>query len=310
MIQTVGCQEKASKNENHFSIVNEKIYYNEVEVVLGMPIEEFEKIINSDYRIAKYSNDGGIHKDWYWMTKKLHATTSVNSEGEEIISVIKIKKYSTDEDTYIDDLSENYIDYNSIDEIVKKYGKFDSLKIDKVDTITSTFYVFDQLGFNVAVNGKDNTVSQINLYPISYSKTILEPKFNYFVPDTEKDKFISTDNKIDVENYKVMLERQPKIEFKGKFSYNKNTADFSKIGNTGWKKMVSDLEIGSSTYDPPGDSEGWSREIREDFDRCIVNIYRYNNEKEGFHEPSKKGVGKIDGVKSIEIFRFTDEDRK
>ena len=125
----------------------------------------------------------------------------------------------------------------------------------------SIFYVWDKLGFNVAIDEKTNTVNQINLYPIQYTKLNIEYKLidmnkgPQIANESSSIEYVDPSEKWKVDNYQVLLERQPKEEFKGKFTYDGNTADFSKIGYTDWEKMVSDLHVGSSDYDPAGDSK-------------------------------------------------------
>ncbi|MGU3375978.1 DUF7738 domain-containing protein [Chryseobacterium sp. M5A1_1a] len=294
MTQTISCQEKAGKNDNGFQIEKKEILYNEKKIYLGMPIEEFAKIVNSEYRIAKYSIKGHNEKVWSW---KDGGEAYLNDSG-------KVKYFNTNIN---DDSLEK--EYNSIDEIVKKIGKYDNVKEEKFPGQEQVFYVWDKLGFNVAVH--DNTVGQINLYPIHYTKRKIEYKLRTPGPPKAKsDDYIETDDKTNVENYQVMLERQPKTEFKGNFTYDGHTADFSKIGYADWNKMVKDLNIAGSSYDPPGDSKGWGRKIWLGYDNCLIDIRRYNNDEQDTDSPPKEKVGKIDGVQAIEIWRFTDEDRK
>jgi hypothetical protein len=313
MTQTISCQEKAAKtNENHFLIKGEEIFYNDNKVTLGMPIDDFIKIVNSEHRIAKYSIAGGEHKEWFWKGK-LHATTDTDKNGKEIVSVIKMKKYNGEQ--YIDDLSENYQDFSSIEDVIKKYGKYDSVKVEKVPDQESNFYVFDKLGFNVAIDEKNNTVSQINIYPLPYNKLYKEVKVRDItkgigVGDDPLIQYVDADKKVDADNYKVMLERQPKTVFKGKFTYNDNTADFSLLNDKDWSKVVKDLKITGSDYNPPGDSKGWSRQIRADYEHCMIDIIRFNNKSYSLDSPSAEDVGEIDFVKSIEIWGSAGDDLK
>ena len=66
MTQTLSCQDKTIKNENHFQIKGKDIFYNNQKVYLGMPIEKFTKIVNSEFRIAKDVFKGRIEKGWSW----------------------------------------------------------------------------------------------------------------------------------------------------------------------------------------------------------------------------------------------------
>lgn len=314
MTQTISCQEKiTTANENHFVIKGKEIFYNDNKVTLGMSIKDFVKIVNSEYRIAKYSVKGGAHKEWFWKGK-LHATTGTDKNGKEIISVIKMKKYN--DERYIDDLSENYQDFSSIDEVIKKYGKYDSINVEKTPDQESNFYVFDKLGFNVAIDEKNNTVSQINIYPLPYNKIYKELKVRDIskgnIPDNNSlIQYVSADEKWKADDYKVMLERQPKTVFKGKFTYNGNTADFSLFNTKDWSKVVKDLKITGSDYNPPGDSKEWGRQIRADYEQCMIDITRFNNKSYTFFDtPLAEDVGEIDFVKSIEIWRSTEEDLK
>ncbi|SHH07450.1 DUF7738 domain-containing protein [Chryseobacterium vrystaatense] len=306
MVYLISCQKKTVSNDNHFRIENKQINYNNNKIYLGMPIEEFAKIVNSEYRVAKYSLPGSKTTIYYWTTKKIHVT-----ESKDYLDVkgLDIEEKTGEYFANWKDDAPVFPKYKSLDEVIRKYGKYDSLKVEASSTQESIFYVWDKLGFNVAVH--DNTVGQINLYPIHYTKRNIEYRLiTPGPPKAKSDAYIDTEDKSDVENYKVMLERQPKAEFKGKFTYDGHTADFSKIGYTGWNTMVKDLDIAGSNYDPPGDSKGWGRKIWLNYDNCLIDIKRYNNDNESTGSPSKDKVGKIDGVQAIEIWRFTDEDRK
>ncbi|WP_131327907.1 DUF7738 domain-containing protein [Chryseobacterium vrystaatense] len=294
MVYLISCQEKTVSNDNHFRIEKKEILYNDKKIYLGMPIEEFIQSINSEYRVAKYSLNERTDKSWSW---KDGGEAYLNDNGKIKYFNININNDALEKE------------YNSIEEIVKKVGQYENFKEKKVPSEESIFYVWDKLGFNVAVH--DNTVGQINMYPIHYTKRNIEYKLRTAGPPKAKsDVYIEIDDKTNVENYKVMLERQPKTEFKGKFTYDGRTADFSKIGYTGWNTMVKDLDIAGSSYDPPGDSKGWGRKIWLNYDNCLIDIKRYNNDNESTGSPSKDKVGKIDGVQAIEIWRFTEEDRK
>jgi uncharacterized protein YxeA len=78
MTQTLSCQNKTVTSENHFSIEKKQIYYNGTKIYLGMPMEEFTKVINSEYRITKYSIPGNKTTYYYWISKKLHLSVSDN----------------------------------------------------------------------------------------------------------------------------------------------------------------------------------------------------------------------------------------
>lgn len=298
MTQTISCQEKAAKtNENHFLIRGKEIFYNDNKIALGMPVEDFVKIVNSESRIAKYLLPGRSAKVWSWK----NGAEAYTSDG-------KITYMNTNGD---------YFDYKNIEEIIKKYGKYDSLKVEKVPDQESNFYVFDKLGFNVAIDETNNTVSQINIYPLPYNKIYKEVKVRDIMKgiggaDDPLIQYVDADKKVDADNYKVMLERQPKTAFKGRFTYNDNTADFSLFNTKDWNKVVKDLKITGSDYNPPGDSKGWSRQIRADYEQCMVDIIRFTNKDPyAFYDtPSAKDVGEIDFVKSIEIWGSVGDDVK
>lgn len=306
MTQTISCQEKAAKtNENHFLIKGKEIFYNDSKIALGMPVEDFIKIVNSEHRIANYYIKGKIAKVWTW---KDGGEAFTNDDGKIVYS-------HNDKNLNNGPLDK---DFDSIDEIVKIVGKYDSFTEEKLEGgLASSFYVFDKLGFNVAIDETNNTVSQINIYPLPYNKIYKEVKVRDIMKgiggaDDPLIQYVDADNKWKADNYKVMLERQPKTAFKGRFTYNDNTADFSLFDTKDWNKVVKDLKITGSDYNPPGDSKGWSRQIRADYEQCMVDIIRFTNKDPyAFYDtPSAKDVGEIDFVKSIEIWGSVGDDVK
>ncbi|OWP74003.1 DUF7738 domain-containing protein, partial [Flavobacterium oreochromis] len=169
---------------------------------------------------------------------------------------------------------------NSIEEVIKKYGKYDEYKEDKVDLTISKFYVWDNLGISVWIKSLDK-IGQINIYPILSSKT-------YFYDMTKED-----DN--------AVFKRHPLKEYKGNFTYNHRTVNLSKVGYTGWEKFTDGLKINGVDFDPPGDSKTMSRWIKKT-DDLYVSINRYTNEEEYQEGLRVQDNGKIDGIKSIEIW--------
>lgn len=304
MTQTISCQEKSITNENHFLIKGKEIFYNNKKITLGMPIQDLIKIVNSEHRIANYFVKGRIAKVWTW---KDGGEAFTNDDGKIVYS-------HNDKNLNNGPLDQ---DFDSVDEIVKIVGKYDSFTEERLSGgLASSFYVFDKLGFNIAIDEKNNTVSQINIYPLIFNKLYKEIR----VADISKGvlpvsnsliQYVGADEKGKVDDYKVMLERQPKTVFKGKFTYNDNTADFSLLHEKDWSKVVKDLKITGSDYNPPGDSKGWSRQIRADYEQCMIDIIRFNNKSYTFFDtPSAEEVGEIDFVKSIEIWGSTEEDLK
>ncbi|SHG35927.1 DUF7738 domain-containing protein [Chryseobacterium vrystaatense] len=289
MIQLVSCQNKNTTEcpEEGFCISNKKLFYNQKPLALGMPIEKFIEAVGKYDRKIEHSIGGEIYKEWYWKKQKYEAYTSKG----KITFRLKENEYK---------------EYSNIEEIIKKYGKYDSTNVEKVATDISTFYVWDKLGFNVWVD--KGMVEQINISPIHKTKM-----FELKQSDEEilaKGLLLDGSEPTDEEkkNYNAIMARQPKSEFKGNITYNGNTADFSKIGYKDWQKAVSSLKIAGSDFDPPGDSEGWSRWIKEDYE-LYVTLKRFNNKNGGLDTPNKKKVGDIDGVESIEIWRHKNYDK-
>lgn len=309
MTQTISCQNSDLKADNEFRIEKKAIFYNGEKILLGMPVETFNKVAGGDFRIARYVIPGKKTTLYYWISKKLHVTESEN--------YFDVKELEIDETT--GSFSPNWRDnapefpqFKSLAEVISRYGNYDSLKIEEAPRQEFVFYVWDEKGFNVAIDESANTVSQINIYPLHLTKTTLEPRLRAdgVRIDTSDKAYFETDEADKVENYKIILERHPKNEFKGKFTYNGNTADFSGLNYTDWDKAVAALKIEGSEYDPPGDSKRWSREIREDYDSCMVDIIRFNNEIKGANAPSLQKTGKIDFIESIQIWYRQEEAKK
>lgn len=290
MIQLVGCQNKNTTDcpEEGFCISSKKLFYNQKPLALGMPIEKFIEAIGKYDRKIEYSTGGETYKEWYWEKQKYDAYTS---KGKITFR-----------------LNENeYKEYSNIEEIIKKYGKYDSIRIEEVPTNVRTFYVWDKLGISMAES--NGVISTINLYPLHILKTMdlnLETGSTYF--DGFQNAKVTQEILDTRKNDKAIFDRMPKQEFKGKFTYDGNTVDFGKIGNTDWDKVVSGLKISGSDFDPAGDSQNWSREIREGYD-LYTTIDRYSNAQESGKLSAKK-TGKIDAVGSISIWWHGKNDEK
>ncbi|SIS53649.1 hypothetical protein SAMN05421786_10193 [Chryseobacterium ureilyticum] len=308
MTQLVSCQDKNIQGmEDGFYIKDKKLYYNQKNIALGIPVDQFVDAFGKYDRKVEYSTGGGEHSDWFWTKKMFKASTSTNESGQEIIILAKMR---IDEETGkpVEDYNGEYKEFSNINDVIKMYGKYDSISIDKSSARTSTFYVWDKLGINAAeANG---VISTVNLYPLHVLKTMdLDLATGKTFYDGAGNAQLTQEMLEDRKNDKAIFDRMPKQEFKGKFSYNGNTIDFSKIGNTDWNNVVSGLKISGSDFDPAGDSEKWSREIRESYD-LYITINRYSNAEES-GKLSVKKIGKYDTVGDISIWQHTtDEGRK
>lgn len=157
---------------------------------------------------------------------------------------------------------------------------------------------------NISV--RKEKVSQINIYPLHISKTMkLELGDEKLLKSADGSTIIKEKvDKSERRDHNIIFNRHPKHEYKGKFSYDGNTIDFSKIGDQGWNKMVSGLKISGDDYSAGGDSKDWFRQLRES-PELRVTFNRYSNEM-AYDELSVKKLGKIDGVESIQIWNFND----
>lgn len=297
VFQLSSCQDKIKSDkkdnncpENGFCVENRQLRYNQKLISIGMPVEKFIAIFGKQDRTAIDSIGGKPDgKGWSW---KDGGEAYINDEGK--IVYFNINRNAENEF------------FKTIDDAVKKFGKFEKEEITKNPLRIHTFYVWDKLGMNVSV--RSGKVSQINIYPLHVSKTMkLEFGEERLLKSADGSTIIKERvDESERKDHKIIFNRHPKQEYKGKFSYDGNTIDFSKIGDQGWNKMVSGLKITGDDYSKGGDSKDWFRELRET-PELRVTFNRYSNEN-AYDELSVKKLGKIDGVQSIEIWNFDDSE--
>jgi hypothetical protein len=286
-VQLVSCQSKQEKKmESGFVIQDDKLYYNAKEIALGMPIEKFTDAIGMYDRIDIDSSGGFTNRSWYWKEKKYEA-------------------YKNDENKIVFRVKESdYIEYNSMEEVISKYGKYDSIEESKTPLRIRKLFIWDKLGITLAADtGNDKVIGNIHLqtlYPSKFEELDLGLVKNF----EEQNGFpLTKEVKEKRENDKENIRQSPKKEYTGNFTYNGHTINIKDIGYTGWQKAVKALKIEGSDFDPPGDSPAWSRLIRESGEMYIT-LERFSNENEsGELRPDK--VGKFDCIQSIVIWNHT-----
>jgi hypothetical protein len=277
MSNLVSCQEKTNNKtiyEKGFVIQDTLLYYNQKPLAFGDPIEKFVAAMGKYDREVIDSSGGNINKSWDWKKSGYEAYVDDNN---------KIKVFNVN----INDASIEK-EYNTIEEVIKKIGKFDSYKEDKQPVDISKTLVWDKLGVILGVNEKNNTISGIVIQTIHPKKT--------FDPNDSPES-----------NSSLLSKNDPKEEYKGSFTYNGNTVNFKELDYNSWDKVVAGLKIAGDDFDPPGDSKSWSREIRESFNSMMVYIYRISNQYDGRDVKPKFGY---DCVKHITMGTFPDNDEK
>ena len=285
-VQLVSCQSKQEKKmESGFVIQDSKLYYNSKEIALGMPIEKFIEAMGMYDRIDIDSSGGFTNKTWYWLKIRGEA---YENEDNKIVYV----------NPYIDDKNEK--EYNSIEELVKILGKYDSIKEEKTPLRIDKLFIWDKLGISLSAYPETNIVGNIHIQTLHVTK-YWELDLGLVKNFEEQNGFpltkeVKEKRKQDKENF----EESPKEEYKGNFTYNGNTINLKEIGYTGWDKGVKGLGLEGSDFDPPGDSPTSSRWIKEDYD-MYVTIDRFSNAEE-YGELSPDKVGKFDCIKDIVIW--------
>lgn len=312
VFQLSSCQDKKTSDkkdnncpENGFCVENRQLHYNQKLISIGMPVEKFIEIFGRQDRTAVDSISSSVLKEYYWK-KKMIVASAFSGDSVVHLNAIKVDSKTGEYFADYDDFAKKYPDYKSINDIIEKYGKYDSIKEEKTDTRIHTFYVWDKLGMNISV--REGKVSQINIYPLHVSKTMkLEFEKERLLKSADGSTVIK--EKVDESerrDHKTIFNRHPIQEYKSKFTYDGNTIDFSKIGDQGWNKMVTGLKISGDDYSKGGDSKDWFRELKES-PELRVTFNRYTNEN-AYDELSVKKLGKIDGVESIQIWNFNDID--
>jgi hypothetical protein len=283
--QLVSCQ---SKKETGFVLENRKLYYNSKEIALGMPIEKFTDAMGMYDRVSIDSSGGFTNRTWHWTKKKYEAY--FNDDRKKYVIFLN---------------NEDQFDFNSMEEVISKYGKYDSIEESKSPLRIDKLFIWDELGITLAADrGNDKLIGNIHLQTLfvtKFKKLDLGLVKTY---EEERGLPVSKYVKDTRENDKVIFNRRPKKEYSGNFTYNGKTINFKEIGYTGWNKAISKLGISGSDYNPPGDSPQWSRSIK-DIKDMYVTLERYSNENK-YDELSPENLGKIDCIESIAIWNFDD----
>ena len=277
MSNLVSCQEKVNnKNiyEKGFVVQDTLLYYNQKPLAFGDHVDKFIAALGKYDREVIDSSGGKTNKSWDWKKSGYEAYVNDNN---------KIKVFNSK----INELNAGG-EYNTIEEVIKKYGKFDSFKEDKHPLIIRKTLVWDNLGVKINIDQETNLVEGLGIQIMHITKT--------------RD-FDMTDMENDVPIFK----RQPKQEYTGSFTYNGNTINFKELGHNSWDKAIAGLKIGGEDFDPPGDSKSWSREIRESYKSMMVFIERFSNQHDGAEIKPKV---LLDGIKDISITRFSNDDKK
>jgi len=290
------CQENDTKKcpESGFCINDASLYYNQKPIAIGDKVEDFANALGKQDRIVKDSVGGQVITDYYWDAKKLKANSHPANDFVMLIPMVK----SDSGEGYVEDFSgEGYVKYKNIGEIEKKYGKFDRVDKKEMPLDVTEFYVWDKLGVNMAVH--NGIVEQVNIYPIPLfwatdldltdkTASVEGPELPYREPNDEVISKRQDDKKL--------FNRYPKGIYEGNFSFDGNIINIKEIGNKGWEKAIAKLKIQGEEYDPPGDSEGWSRFLKPSYD-LYAEIKRYNGRRQNQD---------LDLIKSIEIYRVVD----
>jgi hypothetical protein len=288
-MQLASCQ---TKRETGFVLEKKKLYYNNKEIALGMPVEKFTDAMGMYDRIVIDSSGGFTNRTWYWI--KLRGEAYENEENK-IVYV----------NPYIEDKNEK--EYNSIKELVNVLGKYDSIEEKKSPLRIEKLFIWDELGVTLAADrGNDKLIGNIHLqtlYPTKFENLDLG-----LIKSLEEERGLPITKEVKErrENDKKNIRQSPKKEYTGNFTYNGRTINLKNIGSTGWEKAIKGLSINNSDYDPPGDSPQWSRWIRQSSDMYITFERFSNMDDYNWGEPDKEDVGNLDCIRSIVIWNNTD----
>ncbi|WP_139260064.1 DUF7738 domain-containing protein, partial [Chryseobacterium vrystaatense] len=151
LVQLVSCRNKNTTDcpEKGFCIENKKFFYNQEPIALGMSIEKFVDIAGKYDRKVEDSLEGHKTTYYYWLKQKLHVAIS---ESLIVVNNLEVDQVTGEYYGHTPSDQPEYPAYKSLEEIIKKYGRYDSTNVEKVATDISTFYVWDKLGFNVWVD--------------------------------------------------------------------------------------------------------------------------------------------------------------
>jgi hypothetical protein len=215
------------------------LYYNNRLLNLYDSAKGFVDAIGKNYRLVVDTLGGNMSERWYWKKKGYMAYV-----WDNIVNV------NMGDDTYKE--------FSNINEAVKLLGIYDSVYREYIPIGYMKWYVYDSLGIRLWV--EDELVHQVEVYPTPADIT-------YFGPLKDSDEYNSP--------FEIKARSKlPTQPYRGTITYRGNMVNFATEGIISWKKMVHDLDIGSHSYDPPGDGKQWGRciknyELSVNFDRFV-----------------------------------------
>ncbi|WP_163411551.1 DUF7738 domain-containing protein [Flavobacterium ajazii] len=295
-IQLASCQ---GKRETGFVLEKKKLYYNSKEIELGMPVEKFTDAMGMFDRIVIDSSGGKIIKNYYWKTKLI----KLNKHSDNDYYIITKFKKNAATGQIVED-TESYDKIENLEDIISKYGKYDSIEEIKSPLRIEKLFIWDELGVSLSAYPETNIVGNIFIQTLHLTKSRELDLGLVKNLEEERGLPLTEETKEKRKNDKWFFNRRPKKEYAGNFTFNGKTINLKKAGYTGWEKAIKGLGIVGSDYYPPGDSPQWSRWIRVHSDMYITFERFSNMDEYNWGEPSKENMGQIDCMQSIVIWWY------
>ena len=227
-------------------------------------IEDYVKVFGKYDRMEEEIFKGG-RRELVLFTKdnREFAAEKCNSGKDKGLYIVDERiEYPNKESEYVTKK------FKTLDDLVKKYGKYDSIRIENIKSKTEHHYVWDKAG--VSAWATNDTIHQVHIkFTISFlDKMLLEndPKFH-----TLTKKEIIKKNKI------------VWTPFSGKICFNGGVVNVGLPNPDNWTDAITKMGISGSQYDPPGDGSSTGREVYINYkgERVLIGFSRQiENENE------------------------------
>jgi len=233
----------------------------------GKPFQGLEKIEDYIKVFGKYNR---MEEETYRGTKRTYYYFKNEVTGIKDLrdsSILLIDPKQTDEEN----------NYKKIDDVIKKYGKYDSIRIEIITPKTERHYIWDKAGFSAWAT--NNTIHSV---------------FIQFTTKSVNDFLLNKDPKTLNKEEKAERNKMIWIPYSGKICFNGGVVNVGLPNPDSWNTAIRKMGISGSDYDPGGDSKQAIRRIYKEYKGKEV---LFNIMKETLSE--KNGGGDI--ISSIDI---------
>lgn len=195
-------------------------------------IESYIKVFGK-YNRMEEEICSGTNRTYYHFKNKV---VGINDSGDS--SILLIDPNQTDEEN----------SYKRINDVIKKYGKYDSIIIEVINPKTERYYVWDKAGFSAWVT--NDTVHSV---------------FIQFTTTNANNILLDTDPETLSKQERAQRNKMVWIPYSGKICFNGGVVNVGLLNPDNWNDAIRKMGILGSDYDPGGDSKQAIRRIKKEY---------------------------------------------